>query len=116
MKDKNYLDSKKKLYYEPTGNTNKFVVPNLNPFAAINMIAKRSVADKSNGVGYYFYETTKGFHFRSWQSMVSYKGATPIKPKQVFFYQPKEGGDEAIDDKGNEEDKIVNDYRNVEDY
>ena len=54
MKDKNYLDSRKKLHYEPTGNSNKIVVPNLSPFDAINMIANKSVADKSNGVGYYF--------------------------------------------------------------
>ena len=64
MKDKDYLDSRKKLHYEPTGNANKIVVPNLPPFDAINMIAKKSVADKSKGVGYYFYETTSGFHFR----------------------------------------------------
>jgi len=28
MKDENYLDSRKKLYYESTGNTNKIVIPN----------------------------------------------------------------------------------------
>ena len=55
MQDKDYLDSRKKLHYEPTGNANKIVIPNLPPFDAINMIARRSMANKSDGVGYYFY-------------------------------------------------------------
>ena len=55
MKDENYLDSRKKLHYEPTGNANKIVVPNLPPFDAIDMIAQKSIAEKSKGVGYYFY-------------------------------------------------------------
>tara|TARA_X000000950_G_scaffold284780_1_gene388709 strand:+ start:131 stop:1627 length:1497 start_codon:yes stop_codon:yes gene_type:complete len=118
FKDPRYLDSRKRLYYE-SAQSNPVVIPNISPFKAFNMMGKHCIPynELNEGtVGFYFYETTKGFHFRSWQSMVSYKGATPVKPKQVFFYQPKEGGDEAIDDKGNEEDKIVNDYRNVEEY
>ena len=63
MIDKNYLDSKKEITFEPTGNADKIVIPNLRPFDAINMIAKRSLPEKSNGVGYYFYETTKGIIF-----------------------------------------------------
>ena len=113
MKDKNYLDSKKKLYYEPTGNTNKFVVPNLNPFAAINMIAKRSVADKSNGVGYYFYETTKGFHFRSWASMITNQGEFARPPKQQFYYQPLRMGSNS---KATDQDKIEREYETVQQY
>ena len=69
-KDKDYLDSRKKLHYGPTGNANKIVVPNLYPFDAIDMIAQRSVADKSKSVGYYFYEITGGYYFQSWQSMI----------------------------------------------
>ena len=113
LMDENYLDSKKKLYYEPTGNTNKFVVPNLNPFAAINMIAKRSVADKSNGVGYYFYETTKGFHFRSWASMITNQGEFARPPKQQFYYQPLRMGSNS---KATDQDKIEREYESVESY
>ena len=62
LTDENYLDSKKEMTYEPCGNSDKVVVPNIRPFDAINMIASKSLPEKSNGVGYYFYETTKGFH------------------------------------------------------
>ena len=52
---------------------NNNVVPNMRPFDAINMIAKKTLPEKSGGVGYYFYETTKGIYFRSWDNMCSVK-------------------------------------------
>ena len=113
MKDENYLDSRKKLHYEPTGNANKIVVPNLPPFDAINMIAKRSVADKSNGVGYYFYETTGGFYFRSWASMITNQGEFSRAPRQQFYYQPLKM---SSDSKSTDQDKIEREYESVEAY
>ena len=62
MMDKNYIDTKKEMNMEPTGNSDKIVVPNMRPYDAINMIAKRSLAQKSGAVGYYFYETPKGIY------------------------------------------------------
>ena len=114
--DKNYLDSRKRLLFEPTRNSDKIVIPNMRPFAAIDMICKKALAKNSKGAGYYFYETTKGFHFRSWTSMVSNMGYNERPVKQVFYYQPKEGSQNATDKKGNPEDKIINDYKNVESY
>ena len=38
------------------------------------MIARRSLPEKSKGVGYYFYETTTGYYFRSWQNMITNQG------------------------------------------
>ena len=117
FKDKNYLDSRKKLFFEYT-QADKMVIPNLSPFDAISLIAKSSIPSEApNGtVGYYFYETTKGFHFRSWTSMVSKMGYHERKIKQLFYYQPKEGSQNAVDEEGKPEDKILNDYRNVESY
>ena len=65
LTDEEYLDSKKQISFEPCGNSDKIVIPNLRPFDAINMIARKALPEKSNGVGYYFYETTKGIYFRS---------------------------------------------------
>tara|TARA_B110001454_G_scaffold173749_1_gene165066 strand:- start:3141 stop:4598 length:1458 start_codon:yes stop_codon:yes gene_type:complete len=110
LKDKDYLDSRKDFYYEPAGNTDKIVVPNLRPFDAINMIAKRTLPDKSHGVGYYFYETTKGFHFRSWENMCSVDGNLPRHPKQTFYYMQMKIDDPDI------EDKIGHEYKSVESY
>ena len=119
MKDKDYLDSRKKLHVEPTGNSLKFVVPNLNPFDAINMIANKSLPEKSKGAGYFFYETTGGYYFRSWQSMITNQGEFARPYKQNFYSQPAKISDvaEARDEKtGEEQDKVAREYQTVEQY
>jgi len=111
LRDEKYLDTRKRLKYEKTGNRNKIVIPNLRPFDAIQMIADRSVPEKSDaGVGYFFYQTVKGFHFRSWESMVSKQGSATRKPKQTFHYMPLKHKDEAV------ENKIEHDYKSVQSY
>ena len=110
LKDPEYLDTRKKLKYERCANSDTIVIPNMRPFDAINMIATKSLPDKSDGVGYYFYETVKSFHFRSWESMVSSQG-TNVRPiKQKFYYMPLKYKDEAI---GN---KIQHDFQSVQEY
>ena len=111
FKDKNYLDSRKKLKFEPTGNSDKIVVPNLRPFDAIQMIADKSMPEKSTGVGYFFYESTKAFHFRSWESMVATQGSSKRKPKQEFYYMPLKMKDDAVPDKIGHEFKSLQLYR-----
>ena len=113
LSDKSYLDSRKKLHYENTGNRNKIVIPNLTPFDAINMIAKKSISDKTKGVGYYFYETTGGYYFRSWQNMIMNQGRFARKPKQTFYYQPQKMGS---DSKTTNQTKIERAYQSVEAY
>ena len=113
MKDKNYLDSRKKLHYEPTGNSNKIVIPNLSPFDAIDMIARKSISDKSNGVGYYFYETTGGYYFRSWQNMITNQGNFARPSRQQFYYQPLKMSSHSNSTK---QDKIERAFETVEAY
>ena len=110
LMDENYLDSRKEISYEPTGNINDVVIPNMRPFDAINMIAKKALPEKSGGVGYYFYETTKGLYFRSWDNMVTVKGSQMRDTKQIFRYMPMNVNDDTI------EDKINHDYQSVESY
>lgn len=64
------LDSKKKIFLEPTSNNYKLVIPNIRPFAAINMIAQRCMSS-AHGLSptYLFYETCFGYHFRSIDSL-----------------------------------------------
>ena len=87
---KDYLDSKKTLFVETTSNQDKIVIPNMRPFDAINMIAKKAIPQNSRGgVGYYFYETTKGFHFRSYENMTHKEARSPREPKMIFTYNAK---------------------------
>ena len=109
--DENYLDSRKTLTFEPCGNSDKITIPNMRPFDAINMIARKALPEKSNGVGYYFYETTKGYHFRSWENMCVSQGSNKRPTKQEFYYSPINVKDDpAVDN------KIEYDYRLVESY
>ena len=87
--DKQGLDSRKKLYYEETGNQDKIVMPNVSPFQAISMVAKRALPKYTKGVGYYFYETTKGFYFQSWENMCAHYGRIAKDPIQTFYYMPR---------------------------
>ena len=64
----NYLNSKKILNVEETSGSHNLVVPNMKPFKAISMIAQRSLSDRTTPT-YVFYETTKGYHFRSLESL-----------------------------------------------
>lgn len=110
MQDPNYLDSRNQLNYQKTRNQDKIVIPNKSPFSAINMLVKRAMANNSKSVGYYFYETTKGFHFRSWESMCVDELGNPRAVKQVFRYMPMKIKDPDVGD------KIEHDYTSVEDY
>ena len=108
--DENYLDTRKELFYQKTRNQDKIVIPNIKPFSAISMLCRRAMAEDSNSVGYYFWETTKGFHFRSWESLCVNKNGEPRYPKRILRYMPMNITDPDV------EDKLVHDFTSVEDY
>ena len=122
LADKDYLDSKKTLFYQKTRNADKLVVPNMRPFKAIEMLSKRALADDSKGAGYHFYETTKGFHFRSFESMSVDSRGLPREVKQEFYYVPTLNADPsitgvtALNKDGEITDKILHDLTTVEEY
>jgi len=124
LADKDYLDSKRTLFYQKTGNQDKITVPNLRPFKAIEMLAKRALADQteSSSAGYHFYQTTKGFHFRSFESMCVDSRGMPREVKQEFNYMPINLNDPQLSDAGRRRgqlaasDKILHDLTSVEEY
>ena len=91
LKDPMGLNTPRAFMYEPTLNKDKIVIPNLRPLDAVNMLASKSLSKNSNAVGYYFYETTKAFYFRSYESMLSLKGEYQRKEKITVTYRPKIG-------------------------
>ena len=56
------------------------------------MIADRSLGDNSKSAGYHFYETTKGYQFRSWESLCVDSNGELRPPKQTFEYRPANVG------------------------
>ena len=89
LRDKNGLDSKKNIYYEETRNQDKIVVPNLRPFDAVNMISRKALSKNAKGAGYYFYETTKGFHFRSYENMLAYQSLYNRDEMLTLSFEPQ---------------------------
>lgn len=87
-KDEKYLDTRKRIYAEPTATNSKFVIPNLKPFKTIKFLSDNAVSDKYKNAGYLFYETTKGFNFRSFESMMAQSGTTARVSTEKYAMQP----------------------------
>ena len=84
FRNKKYLNSKKKIYVEETATNAKYVIPSLKPFKAINYLATQCTAGKYNNAGYVFYENSKGFHFRSLESLMA-MGGSVARPTRWNF-------------------------------
>jgi len=83
----NKLKSKKPFFFENTATNAKYVIPSLKPLKAINFLSTQCVSGKYNNAGYLFYETSKGFQFRSLESMVALNGSNARKEKMHYQTQ-----------------------------
>ena len=84
---KNKLKSKKPFYFENTATNAKYVIPSLKPLKAINYLASQSVSGKYHNAGYLFYETAKGYHFRSIESLLASGGSVARPHRWVYTSQ-----------------------------
>ena len=107
-----YLDSRKFLFFQQTRNQDKFVIPNLRPFNAIDFLCTKALPANSKSAGYLFYETTKGFHFRSFESLLYTSAGVKRTAKQVFRYMPANVAEESKGDNA----QFANDFSMVESY
>ena len=69
MTDETIINSKKSIVIEPTRGARKHVVPNIHPLKFVNHLMRDSRSDTNGSPHYFFYETTKGFNFRTLQSL-----------------------------------------------
>ena len=87
VRSSKYLNSKKLLYVEPTKTNAKYVIPSTKPFKAINFLASQAIAGKYNNAGYRFFETSRGFHFRSLESMLAVM--VQLQDQRVIIFNHK---------------------------
>ena len=66
---RNFVDCKKDMYIEPSSGNKKIIAPNVRPFDVIGMATKEAISSKFKEPTYMFFETMKGYHFRSLASM-----------------------------------------------
>mgnify|MGYP003112881649 FL=1 len=63
------LNCRKKIYVEPTSGSKRIVAPNIRPFDVIKMATREAVSKFFSNPNYLFFETLKGYHFRSLSSL-----------------------------------------------
>ena len=84
----NFLITEKDITdIEETSNNYNFVGNNKKPYYTMNWLSKfgvpESTGQKGSTAGYFFWETSEGFHFKSIDSMFS-KEKNPVKKKFIF--------------------------------
>ena len=97
LREKNFLNSKKIFNFEKTKTNTKYVIPHLKPLEAINLLGSQAISGLYNNAGYMFYETSKGFNFRSLESMLALGGAVARPSKFSYNYQITNADDRNVE-------------------
>ena len=117
LSDKNFLGTKKPLKIEKTRNIRKYVIPNLSPFQAINLLKEEAVSMGENSPHYLFFENPEGIHFRSLDSLIGNMGTLNVPHKITYKSQPQDDPSNIYDSLGTilnwEVDDNSNNFLNV---
>lgn len=91
----NFLESEKKIEIEECSNNFNFCGNNMKPFYAANWLSKRSVSAENqvlgDSAGYFFFETSEGFKFKSIDGLLAQE-----KKKSIMFNQTSDSRGENI--------------------
>jgi len=99
VRNEDFLGSVKDFYFEPSLGLHKHVFPRIRPLDAIDTLALQTRSTKFYGAGYYFYETSRGFNFRSLESMMAIEANTARPVLARFRPKPanvNQGGEKDI--------------------
>ena len=69
----NQLQTKKNIFVEKSVGVKKYIAPNIRPLDVVNTARDQSVAAFKSSPTYLFYETLKGFNFRTLASLYNEK-------------------------------------------
>ena len=64
-----FVDCRKDMHIEPSAGNKKIIAPNIRPFDVIGIATREAISNKFKEPTYMFFETMKGYHFRSLASM-----------------------------------------------
>ena len=90
---KNNLKTEKKLDIEETENNFNFIPNNKKPIYILEWLSKKSVPSggDSKTAGFFFWETSDGFHFKSIEKLLSQE-----KKKSIVYNETAQRGGESI--------------------
>jgi len=95
LTDQNYLATEKKVDIEETSNNYNFIGNNRKPYYAMNWLSKKAVPNlsgaKGNTAGYFFFETSEGFKFKSIDALLAQQ-----KKKSIIYNQSPDSRGENI--------------------
>jgi len=97
LTSENYLGSRKSYNIDITQGIRKFVIPNLRPFHAINVMKHEAISKEENSPHFLFYENPDGFHFRSLDSLLGKKQSLTVAEKHTYIFEPPPPGNITID-------------------
>lgn len=90
LTDSKYLGTSKKVDIEETSNNYNFIGNNRKPYYAMNWLSKKAISasnqQKGNSAGYFFFETSDGFKFKSIDGLLSQE-----KKKSIIYNQSPDG-------------------------
>ena len=96
------VDEKKKLDIEETSNNLNHIGNNMRPFATILQLARKAVPQTSNAegntAGFFFYETSEGYKFKSVEGLLSQNepGGGPKKYKSLVYNETPDGRGSSV--------------------
>ena len=100
-----FVDCRKDIYSEPSSGNKKIIAPNIRPFDVIGIATKEAISRKFEEPTYMFFETMKGYHFRSLASMYAegpvMKYTTYVSGGNIIQSGPCKGSTDIIKDLGN---------------
>ena len=100
-----FVDCRKDIYSEPSSGNKKIIAPNIRPFDAIGIATREAISDKFKEPTYLFFETMKGYHFRSLASMYAegpvMKYTTYVSGGNIIQSGPGKGSSDIIKDLAN---------------
>ena len=88
LTDSDYLETSKPIHLELTKNIRKYVIPNLNPFQAIELLRTEAVSAEEQSPHFLFFENPDGFHFRTLDSLIGSQGSLSVDHKRTYKFEP----------------------------
>lgn len=99
LTDRQIIGTDKQIYLEESSGIHKMVFPHMQPFNAITTVAKRSESKEYDTPGFLFYETHRGYNFRSFESL-THDQRIPRPDRMLFTDMPyaRKAGNPAMRD------------------